>query len=242
MAVELPAGHGVPPRRAATDTGSAARSSLGPATARPSIPLHELLTQGLVPQIRPGRRTDRGAARPSVVARVARVDVLGVDAEQLGDLLDDDGQHHRLEVGAGLAAVLDRPAEQHQPGRRRARARAPARPAARSRRVQSSGSCGVSSTAYSTRPSRSCQRVSMSRDGARATSSSNRSPRVGSSGRPGSGRRDGRPAHAASAAVAASRPATTGTAGRRECSHASRLRSTRVPEPGPAAPGVPSAP
>ena len=37
--------------------------------------------------------------------------------EQLGHLLDHDGQHQRLEVGAGLAAVLDRPAEQHQPGR-----------------------------------------------------------------------------------------------------------------------------
>ena len=47
--------------------------------------------------------------------------------EQLGDLLDDDGEHHRLQVGAGLAAVLDRPAEQHQPGRRR-------RPAAHQRR------------------------------------------------------------------------------------------------------------
>ena len=53
---------------------------------------------------------------------VARVDPLRVDAEQLGDLLDHDREEQRLEVGAALGAVLDRPPEQHQPGRRGAAA------------------------------------------------------------------------------------------------------------------------
>ena len=53
----------------------------------------------------------------SVARVVPRVDVGRVDAQQLGHLLDEHGQHQRLEVGAGLAAVLDRPAEQHEPRR-----------------------------------------------------------------------------------------------------------------------------
>ena len=167
------------------------------------IPLHELLTQGLVPQIRPqdvstrrslGARPQEPFARlrraaaslwPSVVARVARVDVLGVDAR------------------AARRPARRAPSAPSPPGRRGSRsgarsaggtapagsascpARGPATPAGTVSPRQSSGSCGVSSTAYSTRPSRSCQRVSMSRTVSR-TSSSNRSPRVGSSGRPGS--------------------------------------------------------
>jgi MHS family alpha-ketoglutarate permease-like MFS transporter len=51
---------------------------------------------------------------PSVARVVPRVDVRRVDAEQLGHLLDKDGQDERDEVGAGLAAVLDGPAEEHE--------------------------------------------------------------------------------------------------------------------------------
>ena len=51
---------------------------------------------------------------PSVARVVPRVDVRRVDAQQLGHLLDEDGQDQRVEVGAGLAAVLDGPAEQHE--------------------------------------------------------------------------------------------------------------------------------
>ena len=54
---------------------------------------------------------------PSVARVVPRVDVRRVDAQQLGHLLDEDGQDQRVEVGAGLAAVLDGPAEQHEPRR-----------------------------------------------------------------------------------------------------------------------------
>ena len=42
---------------------------------------------------------------------------LRVDAEQLRDLLDHDREEQGLEIGAALGAVLDRPPEQHQPGR-----------------------------------------------------------------------------------------------------------------------------
>jgi hypothetical protein len=52
---------------------------------------------------------------PSVARVVPRVDVRRLDAEQLGHLLDQDRQHQRLEVGAGLTPVLDRPAEEDQP-------------------------------------------------------------------------------------------------------------------------------
>jgi hypothetical protein len=51
---------------------------------------------------------------PSVARVVPRVDVRRVDAQQLGHLLDEDGQDQRVEVGAGLAAVLDGPAEEHE--------------------------------------------------------------------------------------------------------------------------------
>jgi MHS family alpha-ketoglutarate permease-like MFS transporter len=58
------------------------------------------------------------APAPASVSRVvARVDVNRVDAQQLGHLLDQDGQHQRLEVGTRLTAVLDRPTEQHEPRR-----------------------------------------------------------------------------------------------------------------------------
>ena len=57
------------------------------------------------------------AAKRSVSRVVPRVDVRRVDAQQLGHLLDQDGQHHGLEVGAGLAPVLDGAAEEHQPRR-----------------------------------------------------------------------------------------------------------------------------
>jgi MHS family alpha-ketoglutarate permease-like MFS transporter len=54
-------------------------------------------------------------ARSRSVARVVpRVDVSRVDAEQLGHLLDQDRQDQGLQVGAGLAAVLDGPAEENQ--------------------------------------------------------------------------------------------------------------------------------
>jgi hypothetical protein len=53
----------------------------------------------------------------SVARVVPRVDVRRVDAQELGYLLDQDGQDQRVEVGAGLAAVLDGPAEQHEPRR-----------------------------------------------------------------------------------------------------------------------------
>ena len=51
---------------------------------------------------------------PSVARVVPRVDVRRVDAQQLGHLLDEDGQDQRVEVGAGLAAVLDGAAEEHE--------------------------------------------------------------------------------------------------------------------------------
>jgi MHS family alpha-ketoglutarate permease-like MFS transporter len=51
---------------------------------------------------------------PSVARVVPRVDVGRVDAQQLGHLLDKDGEHQRLQVGAALTAVLDRPSEEHQ--------------------------------------------------------------------------------------------------------------------------------
>jgi MHS family alpha-ketoglutarate permease-like MFS transporter len=57
------------------------------------------------------------AVRPvarSVARVVPRVHLGRVDAEKLGHLLDQDGQHQRLEVGPRLTAVLDRPAEQDQ--------------------------------------------------------------------------------------------------------------------------------
>jgi hypothetical protein len=57
------------------------------------------------------------AAEKSVSRVVSRVDVRRLDAEQLGHLLDQDRQHHGLEVGAGLAAVLDGTSEEHQPRR-----------------------------------------------------------------------------------------------------------------------------
>jgi MHS family alpha-ketoglutarate permease-like MFS transporter len=53
----------------------------------------------------------------SVARVVPRVDLRRVDAEQLGHLLDQDREHQRFEVGARLTAVLDRPAEEHQPRR-----------------------------------------------------------------------------------------------------------------------------
>ncbi len=57
------------------------------------------------------------AAKKSVSRVVPRVDVRRVDAQQLGHLLDQDRQHHGLEVGAGLAPVLDGAPEEHQPRR-----------------------------------------------------------------------------------------------------------------------------
>ena len=121
----------------------------------------------------------------SVVAAVARVDVLGVDAEQLRDLLDDARSapsppgRRASRSGARSAAGTAPAGSAWCRWPRTSDASGTVSPA------QSSGSCGVSSTAYSTSPSRSCQRVSMSRTVSR-TSSSKRSPRVGSSGRPGS--------------------------------------------------------
>ena len=86
--------------------------------------------------VRASRRSGPGCADAAQSSSrvVARVDLLGRAPEQLGDLLDEHGEHHRRQVAAGLGAQLDRPAEQHQPGRRRRRCRAPARPAARCRR------------------------------------------------------------------------------------------------------------
>jgi MHS family alpha-ketoglutarate permease-like MFS transporter len=54
---------------------------------------------------------------PSVARVVPRVNVRRVDAQQLGHLLHQDREHEGLEVGAGLAAVLDGPPEEHQPRR-----------------------------------------------------------------------------------------------------------------------------
>ena len=78
-------------------------------------------------QGRPGpRRASRPALVPALVllwscsrpalvlGAVARVDVARVEAEQLGDLLHDHGEHQRLQVAAALGAVLQRPAEEHQ--------------------------------------------------------------------------------------------------------------------------------
>jgi MHS family alpha-ketoglutarate permease-like MFS transporter len=57
-------------------------------------------------------------ARTTSVARVVTgVDVRRVNAEQLGHLLDQDGQDQRLEVGPRLAAVLDGAPEEDQPRR-----------------------------------------------------------------------------------------------------------------------------
>jgi MFS transporter, MHS family, alpha-ketoglutarate permease len=57
------------------------------------------------------------AAKRSVARVVPRVDVGRFDAEELGHLLDQDRQDQGLEVGARLTAVLDGPAEEHQPRR-----------------------------------------------------------------------------------------------------------------------------
>ena len=57
------------------------------------------------------------AAKKSVSRVVPRVDVRRVDAQQLGHLLDQDGQDQSLQVGTTLTAVLDRPAEEDEPGR-----------------------------------------------------------------------------------------------------------------------------
>ncbi len=54
------------------------------------------------------------AAKKSVARVVPRVDVGRVDAQQLGHLLDQHGEHQRLQVGSALTAVLDRPSEEHQ--------------------------------------------------------------------------------------------------------------------------------
>jgi MHS family alpha-ketoglutarate permease-like MFS transporter len=48
---------------------------------------------------------------------VPRVHVARIDAEELGHLLDQDRQDQGLEVGTGVAAVLDGPAEEDQPRR-----------------------------------------------------------------------------------------------------------------------------
>ena len=53
-------------------------------------------------------------AKKSVARVVPRVDVGRVDAQQLGHLLDQHGEHQRLQVGSALTAVLDRPSEEHQ--------------------------------------------------------------------------------------------------------------------------------
>jgi MHS family alpha-ketoglutarate permease-like MFS transporter len=58
------------------------------------------------------------AGERSVARVVPRVDVPRLDAQQLGHLLDQDRQHEGLEVGAGLAAVLDGAPEEDQPRRR----------------------------------------------------------------------------------------------------------------------------
>ena len=63
--------------------------------------------------------------------------------------------HQRRQVAAGLGAQLDRPAEQHQPGRLAAGA-AHERGQRHRGASQSSGTNGVSSTANSTRPSSAC--------------------------------------------------------------------------------------
>ena len=78
----------------------------------------------------------------TAISLVARVDPLRVDAEQLRDLLDHHREHQRLEVGAALGAVLDRPPEQHQPGRAWRRCRGPARPAAPGRSPSRRGAAG----------------------------------------------------------------------------------------------------
>jgi MFS transporter, MHS family, alpha-ketoglutarate permease len=57
----------------------------------------------------------KSVATRSVARVVPRVDVGRVDAQQLGHLLDQHGEHQRLQVGSALTAVLDRPSEEHQP-------------------------------------------------------------------------------------------------------------------------------
>ena len=93
-----------------------------------------------------------------VVRVVPRVDLLGRTAQQLRHLLDQHGQHQRGQVRPGLAAQLDRPPEEHQPGRLLAGART-SEASGTVGASQSSGTIGVSSTANSISPSSSCQRA-----------------------------------------------------------------------------------
>ena len=73
-----------------------------------------LVTMALLPRVSKRAPDSTSTAAPSVARVVPRVDVGRVHAQQLGHLLDQDRQHQRLEVGATLTAVLDRPAEEHQ--------------------------------------------------------------------------------------------------------------------------------
>ena len=102
------------------------------------------------------RRPGRDRRWPRVVARVdlARRRCPSSSAT----CSTSDGQDQRVEVGAGLAAVLDRaggtaPAASAGPPLPRTSDDSGTVPVS-----QSSGICGVSSTAYSTRPSRSAHR------------------------------------------------------------------------------------
>ena len=74
------------------------------------LPLHQLVTTGLLPDVRPG------AALVPAQSTYLSSTWSGVEAEQLGHLLDDDGVHQCLQLVAALGAVLDRTAEEHQSG------------------------------------------------------------------------------------------------------------------------------
>ncbi len=133
---------GHPVRRPVPDQGPGAGDGHGPLAGQRDLRWHDRDARPGPQGVRPRgglplvRRRDRWgillalAFVPSVARVVPRVDVRRVDAQQLGHLLDQDGQDQRVEVGAGLAAVLDRPAEEHQPRSAGHRCRAPARTAA----------------------------------------------------------------------------------------------------------------
>ena len=113
-----------------------------------------------------------------------------------------DREHHRLQVGAGLAAVLDRPAEQHQPGRRRAGAadQRRQRDVAAVPVVGDPRACPRRRTPPARAGPTSARSIAVTTS---STSSSNRSRDVGSSGTPGCFGQDRRAAHPAAPAVAA---------------------------------------
>ena len=114
---------------------------------------------------RSGRPCGRCCAEPSsssVVGVVAGVDLLGRAPEQLGDLLDEHGEHHRGEVAAGLGTAARSAAGTAPAGSASPPVPRTSEASGTVSASQSSGTIGVSSTANSTSPSSAAQRLSSS--------------------------------------------------------------------------------